>query len=65
MKYFLPPFSSLQRRIFVSYKQKYVHKILVNHFVKKSVCIKYTDHPDMTIAVDWEVKNQTKPKRTF
>ena len=22
------------------------------------------DHPDMTIAVDWDIKYQTKPKQT-
>ena len=29
----------------------------------KSV-VRWTDRPDMTIAVDWDVKNQTKPKQT-
>ena len=24
--------------------------------------VRRTDRPDMTIAVDWDVKNQTKPK---
>ena len=24
--------------------------------------VRCTDRPDMTIAVDWDVKNQTKPK---
>ena len=51
------------RRIVVSYKWKYVHKVLVNHLVKlaqeKSV-VRWTDHPNMTIAVDWDVKNRTK-----
>ena len=53
------------RRVFVSYKRKYVHKVLVNSLVKlakeKSV-VRLTDRPDMTIAVDWDVKNQTKTK---
>ena len=62
----LPP-SADSRRVVVIYKRKYVHKELVNCLVKlaheKSV-IRWTDRPDMTIAaaVDWDVKNQTKPK---
>ena len=46
-----------------SYKQKYVHKVLVNCLDKlaqeKSVVIR-TDHPDMPIAVDW---NRAKQKQ--
>ena len=42
-----------------------MHEILVNCLVKlaseKSV-VRCTDHPDMTIAVDWDVNNQIKPK---
>ena len=38
MKYFLPSFSSLplnhSRRVVVSYKGKYVHKVLVKHLFK-------------------------------
>ena len=38
-----------------------MHKVLVNYIVKlaweKSV-VKLTDRPDMTIAVDWDVKHQ-------
>ena len=31
--------------------------------LRKNVSLgEVTDHPDMTIAVDWNVKNQTKPK---
>ena len=55
--------STDSRRVVVSYKQKYVHKVLVNRLVKlaqeKSV-VRLTDRPDMTIAVDWDVKHQTK-----
>ena len=54
------------RRVVVSYKWKYVHKVLVyNCLVKlaqeKSV-ISWTDCPNMTIDVDWDIKepNQTK-----
>ena len=51
-----PPFRWFHsRRVVVSYKRKYVHKLLVNHLFKpaqeKSV-VKWTDHPAMTIAVD-------------
>ena len=43
-----------------------MHEVLVyNSLVKlaqmKSV-VRCTDHPDMTIAVDWDVKNQNEPK---
>ena len=58
---FLP--SPVSRRVVVSHKQKYVHKVKVNRLVKfaqeKSV-VKKTDRPNMTIAVDWDVKHQTK-----
>ena len=40
-----------------------MHKVLVNCLVKlaqeKSV-VRLTDHPYLTIAVDWDVKHQTK-----
>ena len=59
--------SADSRRVFVIYKQKYVHKVLVNRLVKlakeKSV-VRLTDRPDMTIAVDWDIKNQIKPNKT-
>ena len=56
--------STDSRRVVVSYKQKYVHRVLVLKSLSqacpgKSV-IRCTDHPNMTIAVDWDVKNQTK-----
>ena len=41
---------------------KYVQEVLVNHLVKlaqKKSVVRKTDCPDMTIAVDWEVKHQT------
>ena len=50
--------SADSRSVFVSYKGKYVHEVLVNCLVKitqeKSV-VRWTDRPDMTIAVDWVV----------
>ena len=46
----------------ISYKQKYVHEVLLNQLVKfaqKSV-VRLTDRLEMTIAVDWDIKQQTK-----
>ena len=49
--------------VIFSYKRKYVHEVLVSCLVKlaqvKSV-VRWTDHPAMTIAVDWDIKHQTK-----
>ena len=42
--------SADSRRAVVSYKQKYLHLGEV----------RLTEHLDMTIAVDWDVKPQTK-----
>ena len=57
--------SADQRKVFVCYKRKYAHKVLVNCLVKlaqaKSV-VRCTDLPNVIIAVDWDVKHQTKPK---
>ena len=57
--------STDSRRIFFSHKQKYVHEVLVNSLVKlgqeKSV-VRLTIRPDMTIAIDWDVKQQNKQK---
>ena len=63
----LRPFSSFCwfKKGLVSYKRKYVHevRVLVNRLVRrakeKSVA-RWTDCPDMTIAVDWDVKNEKK-----
>ena len=67
MKSFLAPFSSLPLIEFVvSYKRKYVHKLLVNHLVKlaqKKSVVRWTDCPNMTIAVGWDIKHNTKPKK--
>ena len=61
-----PP-SADARRVVVSYKRKYVHKVLVKRLVtlaqEKSV-VRSTDHLNMTIAVDWDVKPQTKQTKT-
>ena len=60
--------SADSRRVVVSYKRKYVHEVLVNTLVKlaqeKSVA-SWTDSPGMTIAVDWDIKNQTKQQTAF
>ena len=69
---FLWSFSTLplnhSRRVYVSYKQKYVHKVLVNCLFKlaqeKSVA-RLTDRPEMTIAIDWYVKQQNTNKHKF
>ena len=69
MKYFSghsPPLPD-SRRVAVSDKRKYVHEVLVNGLVKlaqKKSVVRWTDVPDMTIAVDWDVKNQTKQNQT-
>ena len=50
--------SADSRRVFVSYKLKYLHKVLVNHLVKlaqEKIVVRRTDRPDMTIAVDWDI----------
>ena len=45
-----------------------MHKVLVNCFVKlaqeKSVA-RLTDHLDMTIAVDWDVKQKNKQNKSI
>ena len=48
--------SADSRRVIVSYKRKYVNEVLVNRLVK----LAQLDCPDMTIAVDWDIKHQTK-----
>ena len=55
--------SADSRRVVVSYKRKYVHKVLVNRLVKlaQEKCMnKSTDSPNMTISVDWDIKHQNK-----
>ena len=56
-----PP-SADSRTIVVSYKRKYVHEVLVNRLVKlaqEKMSIRWTDHLDLTIAVDCVLKKQT------
>ena len=60
--------STDSRRVAVSYKRKYVHKILVNHLVKLvqlNSVVRFNYRPNITIAVEWDVKNQTKPKEVY
>ena len=43
-----------------------MHEELVNSLVKlaqEKIVIRYSVRPDMTIAVDWDVKYQTKPNK--
>ena len=58
-------FPSAVSRMVVSYKQKYVHKVLVNFFgqAQETSVVRLTDHPNMIIAVDWDIKSQTKQKK--
>ena len=53
------------RRVVVSYKRKYGYEVLGHCLAKLAQeqvhVVRWTDHPDMTIAVDRDVKNQTKP----
>ena len=46
----------------------YAHKLLVKRLVKhaqeKSV-VRWTDLPDMTIAVDWDIKHQRKQTKSL
>ena len=54
-------------RAIVSFKQNYVHEVLVNFLVKlaqeKSV-VRTTDHLNLTIADDWDVKPQPNKQLT-
>ena len=46
----------------VSYNLNYMHKVLVNRLVKfVQEKMWFVNRIDMTIAVDWDVKPQTKP----
>ena len=60
--------SADSKRAVVSYKRNYVHEVLVNHLVKlaqEKSMVRWTDRPNMTIAVDWAIKHQTnQPTRT-
>ena len=47
-------------RVVVSYNRKYVREVLVACTGRNVV--RWTDRRDMTIAVEWDVKQQTKPK---
>ena len=55
------------KRVVFSYKRNYVLKVLVNHLVKltQEKSVVSHDHPNMTIAVAWDVKIQTKPKKSI
>ena len=55
--------SADSRRVGVSYKRKYVQEVLVNRLVElaqENSVVRWTDRLDITIAVYWDVKPQTK-----
>ena len=63
-----PP-STDSRRVVVSYKRKYVHKVLINHLLKfaeekvrlgELTFLLFVTFLTMTIAVDWDVEHLTK-----
>ena len=56
MKYLLPVVDS--RSVGVSYKQKYVYKVMVKQCQLQAKV--WTDHLNMTTAIDWDVKPQTQ-----
>ena len=59
--------SAYSRWVVVRYKLNYVHKVLVNclnKLVQEKSVVRWTDHLNMFIAVDWDL-NQTKPKSTW
>ena len=53
-----PPPLSNSRMADVSYKRKYKHEVLVDRLVK--LVVRLNGRLVMTIAVDWDVKPQTK-----
>ena len=55
----LLPFA-VSRRVDVSDNRKYVHEVLVNCLVKRAQEKVWLG--ELTIVVDWDVKNQTKQK---
>ena len=48
--------------VVVNYKRKYLREVLVNRLVKlaQKSLVRLTDFLNMTIAVDWNIKSQTK-----
>ena len=49
------------RRVVVSFERKYVHEVLVNRLFKLTQKKLWLgDRPVMTIAVDWDVKQQNR-----
>ena len=68
MKSFLQSFSPLSlqhsRKVVVSYKRMYVHEVLLNRLSQEKNVVSETDPPAMTIAVDWDVKQQNKHTQT-
>ena len=52
--------SADSKRFDVSNIRKYVHEVLASQACPGKSVGRRIDHPDMTIAVDWDVKHQTK-----
>ena len=50
------------KKIFTSYKQKNVHEVLVNRF---KLAQEKVGLGELTIAVDWDVKLQTKQRYIY
>ena len=60
--------SANMRRVVLSYKQKYVHKVLVNclvMLVQKNSVVWWNERPYMAISVDWDVKQQPNQNQIF
>ena len=72
MKWFLRSFSSLplihSRRVVVSYKQKYVHELLVNRLFKpaqEKVWLGELTVPQWPKLLTWDVKQQNKQTKNL
>ena len=56
---FLPSAESFKKAV-VSYKRMYVHEVMINRLSQVRNVVWEIDPPVMTIAVDWDVKQQNK-----
>ena len=63
--------SADSKRVVLSYRQKYKHEVLVNRLInlaQEKVCLGELTVLTLvffTIAVDWDVKHQTKPNQNY
>ena len=62
INYFSSSFSFFQwfKKKYRSYKQKCVQKVLPNLSLPRKSVVRLTDHLDMAMTVDWDLKSQTK-----